>query len=194
MALFEWIELETLNGEIAHSQTRLAAARSTRNHGLVKLLEREIGEAEVRRQRLLAHINRTLADSPDSRAPAASPIGAVPAEKAQPQQQRDGPAERIVPNFVAPDPAPGADTKEGVAVVWNQVTPADIERLKQELVVRRAEMLARHAEELKTLEGDQAEIDAFEQAIDAFARKFNISGAAVLQLEEGRASRIQARG
>jgi hypothetical protein len=43
--------------------------------------------------------------------------------------------------------------------VWNQLTRTDIERVKRELDQRRSEMLARHSEELKALEGDQAEIN-----------------------------------
>jgi hypothetical protein len=67
--------------------------------------------------------------------------------------------------------------------VWNQLSRADIERVKRELDQRRSEMLARHAEELKALEGDQAEIDILEQAIDSLARKFNLGGAKVVSLD-----------
>jgi hypothetical protein len=73
-------------------------------------------------------------------------------------------------SIVRSDPAPAAsppaseptlrsDTSEGVAIVWNQLTRTDIERVKRELDQRRSEMLARHSEELKALEGDQAEIN-----------------------------------
>ena len=65
MGSSDWFELETLNGEIAQSQTRLSAARKTQNHGLVKLLQREIAEAEKWRSRLLGHITTRLG-SPDS--------------------------------------------------------------------------------------------------------------------------------
>ena len=65
MGSSDWFELETLSGEIAHSQTRLSAARKTQNHGLVKLLQREIAEAEKWRSRLLGHITTRLG-SPDS--------------------------------------------------------------------------------------------------------------------------------
>lgn len=56
--------------------------------------------------------------------------------------------------------------------VWEQLTPVDIERAKSELDARRDEMLARHAEELKALDGDQTQLDALEQAISAFVQKF----------------------
>ena len=64
MALSDWTELENLSGEIADSQGRLAAARSTQNHGLVKLLERQISEAEKWRDRLLSQITARLTTSP----------------------------------------------------------------------------------------------------------------------------------
>lgn len=67
---------------------------------------------------------------------------------------------------------------------WDQLTPSDIERAKHELGVRRAEMLARHAEELKALEGDQAQIETLEQAIAAFAQKFAQPG--VVKLDDER--------
>src|SRR5437763_12195247 len=68
MALSDWTELENLSGEIADSQSRLAAARSTQNHGLVKLLERQITEAEKWRDRLLSQITARLTTSPGTAA------------------------------------------------------------------------------------------------------------------------------
>jgi hypothetical protein len=78
--------------------------------------------------------------------------------------------------------------------VWDQLTPTHIERAKQELDIRRAEMLARHAEELKALDTDQNEIDSLAQAIDAFVRKFNLpsAGASVVHLDEQR-DRLQGQ-
>src|SRR5690242_11959781 len=69
MALSDWTELEHLSGEIADSQSRLAAARSTQNHGLVKLLERQITEAEKWRDRLLSQITARLTTSPGPAGP-----------------------------------------------------------------------------------------------------------------------------
>ena len=74
--------------------------------------------------------------------------------------------------------------------MWNQLNRADLEGIKRDLDARRSELLARHAEELKTLDADKAEIDILEQAIDSIARKFNITGAEVISLE--RASLSQA--
>jgi hypothetical protein len=69
--------------------------------------------------------------------------------------------------------------------VWDQLSRFDIERLKRELGTRRAEILSRHAQELRDLEADQAEIGAFEQAINAFARKFKLAGSEVVVPFEG---------
>jgi hypothetical protein len=204
MGSSDWFELETLNGEIAHSQTRLAAARKTQNHGLVKLLQREIAEAEKWRSRLLGHITTRLG-SPDPAPDAdlAAPWDVqvdrpeeVQAETAEAEQPgSEAVAEAPETDVVLPDPAPRADTIEGENAVWDQLSRTDIERLKHELGSRRAEILARHAEELRDLEADQAEIDAFEMAIDAFARKFKVAGSEVVVPFEGdRGSRGLARG
>src|SRR5947207_14727293 len=87
MALSDWTELENLSGEIADSQSRLAAARSTQNHGLVKLLERQITEAEKCRDRLLSQITARLTTSPGPAARRLEPAAAaaehpIPAEAA----------------------------------------------------------------------------------------------------------------
>src|SRR5690242_5225990 len=58
MRKFEWMELETLSNEIAHAQGRLDAA--SQNHGMVRLLEREIEDAAKRRAKLLADITNGL--------------------------------------------------------------------------------------------------------------------------------------
>ena len=83
--------------------------------------------------------------------------------------------------------------------MWDQLTPGDIENAKTELAGRRAEMLARHAEELKGLETDQAQLDTLAEAIELFARKFKLPAqsdapnAAVVTLEEERELRMQSR-
>lgn len=67
--------------------------------------------------------------------------------------------------------------------MWNQLTRADLQRIKRDLDARRAKMLARHAEELNALEKDKTEIDILEQAINTIVGKFNLGGAEVLLLE-----------
>jgi hypothetical protein len=226
MALSDWTELENLSGEIADSQSRLAAARSTQNHGLVKLLERQISEAEKWRDRLLSQITARLTTSPGpvarrrEPAPAAeeqpqpaetvvlsvepavepaaietAPIETAPIEMAPIGAALPVPTAAAVTDAAPLDPATIAERLEGVVAVWDQLTRADVERVKRELGVRRAELLSRHAEELRALDAQQTEIDTLEQTIDAFARKFNIAGGEVVVPFEGdRNARGQVRG
>jgi hypothetical protein len=118
--------------------------------------------------------------------PAASELQAHIAEKAQVaetsgEQQSTEPVAPVTGADVAPSaPAPSSANTEGVSEVWDQLSRFDIERLKRELGTRRAEILSRHAQELKDLEADQAEIDTFEQTINAFARKFKLAAAEVV--------------
>src|SRR5262249_27001244 len=46
------------------------------------------------------------------------------------------------------------------------------ERVKHQLEIKRGEILNRHAEELKALDTEQDEIDAFERLADGFAQKY----------------------
>jgi len=80
----------------------------------------------------------------------------------------------------------------GDNIMWNQLTPSDIERAKTELGERRTEMLARHAEELKGLDVDQNQLETLEQAITSFLQKFNSPESAVVKLDEERELRQQA--
>jgi hypothetical protein len=189
MGSSDWFELETLNTEIAHSRTRLEAARKTKNHGYVKVLQREIAEAEKVRAQLLGNITTQLGSADSARhsvQPAASELQAHIAEKAQVaetsgEQHSGEPVALILEAEAASSPpSPRSANTEGVTEVWDQLSRFDIERLKRELGTRRAEILSRHAQELKDLEADQAEIDTFEQTINAFARKFKLAGADVV--------------
>jgi hypothetical protein len=196
VGLSDWTELENLSGEIADSQGRLAAARATQNHGLVKLLERQILEAEKWRDRLLQQITSrlTVSSAKGAREDAAATLAAEP----QPEAVSPAPApESLAPESLAElavavaeavsrDAAPVINRLEGVASVWDQLSRTDLDRVKRELGLRRAEQLTRHAEELRALDAEQSEIDAFEQAIDAFARKFNLAGAEVVVPFEAR--------
>ncbi len=58
MSTFDWVELETLSTEVAHLQSRLDAARDTRNLGLVQLLKRELAGSEKKRDQVLADITK----------------------------------------------------------------------------------------------------------------------------------------
>ena len=180
MSKFEWMELETLGNEIAHSQKRLDAARSTQNHGLARLLQQEITEAEERRARVLADLTKGVGVAGSA---GQNPIHA-PVQKFQPKaiKGKQEPAEQVEPSITTgvagPELNSSPDTTEGVAAVWDKLTRADVERVKQGLSTRRSELLARHAEELKALDSEQIEIDVIERAIGAFASKFKIGGSA----------------
>jgi hypothetical protein len=103
--------------------------------------------------------------------------------------------DRVVATGAAPPaPAPKAAGAEGGRNVWEQLKPSDIERAKQDLETRRTEMLARHAEELRGLEADQAQLGTLEEAIAAFLQKFNAppGGAGVVKLDAERELRQTA--
>jgi len=115
------------------------------------------------------------------------PVSAPPVEAVQDKAAAEPPPVEIAS---APEPAPPpmaregagarpasakADSIEGGTAVWDQLKPSDIERVKAELGTRRAEMLARHAEELKELDAEQGQLETLEQAIDMFLRKANRS-------------------
>ena len=73
--------------------------------------------------------------------------------------------------------------------MWKKLTPDDVERAKQELIRQRAETLARYAEELKSLDAQDAEVAALEQAINTFIKKFQKEDAEVVALDTSRHSR-----
>ncbi len=182
MGSFEWMELQTLTSDINASRSRLAAARANKDNRLIRILETEITEAEARRDRLLASITTNLAapgeaaqnpaaaQAAEAAEPAADDSAAEPAAAEAPGEPDDRPAadDRAAPVAVAQ-----ADSVEGGMVVWDQLTPSDIERALAAIGERRNEILARHAEELKALEVEQAELEGLEKAIDAFVRRLS---------------------
>ena len=126
-------------------------------------------------------------------ADAAEPVADLPAD--EPVAEPPIPEPQIQPVAAAASPAGGlmAISSEGGKNMWDQLTPTDIDRAKRELGVRRAETLARHADELKSLEVEQGQIDVLEQAIASFLSKFNAAGeaAAVVKLDQERELRQQ---
>ena len=206
MSSFEWMELQTLTSDIANSRSRLADARSHRDHRLARVLETEIAAAEQRRAGLLAYITTHLASVPPADAsedgPSPDPVEASVSESAEEQDEPAAPDDSarpgnklhiVVDDAPVPAPVPAAASAEGGSIVWEQLTSGDLELAKGELVRRRAEMLARHAEELKALDADQGQLDTLEQAIDAFMRKFKAPGSAdVVALEAERELRMQS--
>jgi hypothetical protein len=183
MSKFEWVQLETLSAAVTHLQSRIEAARGTKNYGLVQLLETDLAAATERRRRVLAGITAGLSN--------ASPVGTrpidVPAQGRQPEehngnQERAGSIETNVSHQLPAINSPETPSAKGDLEVWDKLTAADLERVKRGVATRRAEMLARHAEELKALESEQAEIDAVEKAIAIFTHKFKITSAEIVPL------------
>lgn len=56
--------------------------------------------------------------------------------------------------------------------MWEQLTPADIDRAKARAAGLRQETLIRHAEELRALDADEAEIQTIERLITSFAERY----------------------
>lgn len=208
MGSFEWMELQTLASDITTARSRLAAARSKKDHRIARVLEEEIAAAEARRARLLAHITTHLAGVPE---PASGPettegadarrVAAPVGEPLRDEDDANEPSREFVDRTLGdgaalPAAAPKAASAEGGIIVWDRLTPGDIGRAKDQIDVRRAEMLARHAEELTGLDGDQTQLDSLERAIDAFVRKFNPASpeGEIVTLGDERSLRMQGRG
>jgi hypothetical protein len=210
VAAFEWMELQTLTSDIEVARSRLAAARADRDHRRMRALEHEIAAAERRRARLLSVLTDDLADAhqppPPPGADPDTPSGANPDTPLGANSDTPLGANSDTPPGVNPDAPPAADhdaagapdiaSPEGGNIVWEQLTPGDLERAEQEIAKRREEMLARHAEELKALEDDRDRITSLEQAIAEFMRKFggaSVTGE-VVQLGDEREMRSLGRG
>lgn len=56
--------------------------------------------------------------------------------------------------------------------MWNLLKLTDIEQAKQDLKLRRAEILRKHAEEAQTLDSDRVELEILNHLIDIFTLKF----------------------
>jgi hypothetical protein len=193
MSKFEWVELETLSSEVTHLQSRIDAARATKNYGMVRLLEQEMAEVSERRNRVLANITNGITDAPpDGQQPTHFSTQEIRSNQSDENQQ---PAPEIeattLSSLTAPDPALPADIT-GDNSMWDKLTAADLERVKRVLSKRRSEMLARHAEELETLEAEQTEIDKVEQAIAAFTQKFKLTVRAEVVPLQGERAPAQA--
>jgi hypothetical protein len=206
MSSFDWLEFETLSREVTDLEDRLAGARSHRNHGLMRLLEQQLGDTRGRRERVLEVITRQTASTaakPGTRPRPSHKAATVVAADASesPEAEPAIPGEHEPAASEAPAPisaafaelpeaaAPEGAGPEGVNAVWDRLTPAQIEEARRELHRRRTEILARHAEELKALDGDEDEIEGLSRAIEAFTRKFGSgsgAGGEVVRLDEGR--------
>ena len=193
MSKFEWVELETSSAEVAQLQSRIDAARVTKNYGLVQLLEREIGVATERRNRVLADITKGLSNAvPAGQRPIEVPVQEVHPEQPEAKQEPAIHIETGVSDIVfSTNPRVRTDQK-GDLRMWDKLTADDIERVKRGFATRRAEMLARHAEELQGLETQQAEIDAVEKAIAVFTQKFKLTSSSAVVPFDGERAPVHA--
>lgn len=58
--------------------------------------------------------------------------------------------------------------------MWDKVSRADLEQVKQQVNVRREQTLRRHTEELRALDGECAEVEELERLIGAVFAKFEV--------------------
>ena len=56
--------------------------------------------------------------------------------------------------------------------MWENLTPADLDRVRHKLAQERGAMLSRHAAELKELDERYDEIETLSQLISAFTEKY----------------------
>jgi hypothetical protein len=141
-------ELEEISRRITETQTWLRGARSVESFDLAVTLQREIAELEERRRNLVHQKASGVAE--ELSAPA------------------------IGESFQATVPRTSADTEPNkrIDIMWERLTPEDVERARHEVERQRIDTLARHAEELASLEAERTELDGLEQAIESFMRKF----------------------
>lgn len=186
MAAFEWLELQTLTSDISAARSRLAAARTQRDDRRVRVIEQEIAVAEARRTGLLAALSNHVATAAyaDADDDAGTCGGAANATNDAsisflpdpPDHSRDTSADEravLATHRRASLRAIGETNRtKGDAVMWDQLTPSDIDRAKREVETRRDEILARHAEELRDLEADREHLASLEAAITVFLSKF----------------------
>ena len=152
MAPSELSEVEQVSRLIAETQTWLRGAKAVESFDLAATLQREITGLEERRRKLLDQKASGVAE--EQRADASEPV-------------TDESLRATVLSF-----SRGTEPNERIGIMWERLTPEDVERAKHELERRRIKTLARHAEELNSLEADGTELDSLEQAIDLFMRKF----------------------
>jgi hypothetical protein len=58
--------------------------------------------------------------------------------------------------------------------MWDRVSRADLEEVKQRLSVRREEILRRHTEELRALDAECAEIEELDRLIGSVLARFEV--------------------
>jgi hypothetical protein len=125
MGSFEWMEVETLSTEITALESRLAAAKSRHNYGLVKVVKEQIAAAQQRRARYLAHITTSLAESLESPAESKTAPETPPRQRAAGQKNRDEPAAPEQPSAELADPV-AAEAQEELAEPEQPIADPDV--------------------------------------------------------------------
>jgi hypothetical protein len=62
--------------------------------------------------------------------------------------------------------------------MWERLTPTDIQQARERLALQRADLLRKHAEQLKSLDTERDDIEALERLIGSFTQKYVKSEAA----------------
>jgi hypothetical protein len=145
-------EVAQVSRRITETQTWLRGAKAVESFDLAAKLEGEIAELEERHRRLLNQKTRGVAE-----------------------EQRADPSEPVIGESLRPTVlsfSRGTEPHERIGMMWERLIPEDLERARHEVERQRIDTLARHAEELQSLEAEGTELDSLEQAIEAFMRKF----------------------
>jgi hypothetical protein len=194
MISFEWLEFETLSREVADLEDQLREAKTTKNHGRWQILEPQLAWAKERREKALEAITRHAASTATVQAPYASEPNLPPRPVAvegppAPVESQRVMEQRIITTIKETLPALSPSFHlEGACKMWDRLTPAHLNQAQQDLAHRREEMLARHAEELQTIEAEEEHIETLRRAIETFLGKFAQQGpeAEVVQLTQKR--------
>jgi hypothetical protein len=72
--------------------------------------------------------------------------------------------------------------------MWERLKQSDILEAKQDLRQRVDETLRRHAEELKGLDSDLAEVETLDRLVDAFSDKFGTTPGEAVPAAKGQAA------
>jgi len=162
MTSSNWSEVEKLSRDIADTETWLAQAEAAENFDLAMTLQRQIAVMEERRHELLGDIAGAVLEQ---QRPAASKEISINGESSQ---------------ATAPSRLGDPGSNERIRNHMWRLTPADVDRAREEVERQRTELLARHAEEIQSLEAEVAEVDNLQQGIELFVRKFGTNAAALI--------------
>jgi hypothetical protein len=151
VAASEWAELDTLTHALTDLRARQEGAKSVGSDEVVERIEQEAALMEERRDQLLAQLAKVVTHTgePNENKAAADHVEAA-------GDNVDDETQRL----------------ERPRSMWDKLTQADVQRAKDEINLRRTEMLEKHTAELRELDAERAEVDAVEHAVGVFMRKF----------------------